>query len=169
MERALDSAELQKLFVGRLLVPRLYGVLIQAHDQALEKVGLTVRQGMILVSCTLGETKTQAELARIYGLEASSINRLVERLVKKGFVHRRRSKTDRRQMFIEVTPAGAVCLSKGVPISADIERRAWKGVTELEKVAFESVVKKVVKNLGETSGPLQHHNQAKKRRSSVVV
>jgi DNA-binding MarR family transcriptional regulator len=159
MERGMNPTDVQKLFVGRLLVPRLYGVLVQAHDHALIKVDLTVRQGMILVSCTLGEARTQAELARIYGLEASSINRLVNRLVKKGFVHRRRSKTDRRQIFIEITPAGADCLSKGIPISADIERRAWKGVTELEKVAFESIVKKVVKNLDETSGPLKHHTK----------
>lgn len=149
--------ELQKIFAGRLLVPRLFGVLESAHDRALAKFDLTVRQASILASCDIGEASTQAELARIYSLEASSINRLVERLVKKGFLVRHRSKADRRQVFLRITEPGKKCLWEAIPFAVEVARVAWRGVTEQEKRAFESLVNKVVRNLDETFGPEKHH------------
>jgi DNA-binding MarR family transcriptional regulator len=163
VNRKHNVDELQKIFVGRLLVPRLFGVLESAHDRVLAEFDLTVRQASLLASCDLGEAATQAELARIYSLEASSINRMVERLVKKGFLVRHRSKADRRQVFLRITDAGKNCLWEAVPAAVEVARRAWKGVTDQEKAAFESLVNKVVKNLDVTTGPPKHHiNHIKK-------
>ena len=150
---------MQKIFAGRLLVPKLFGVLESAHDRALAPFDLTVRQASLLASCDIGEANTQAELAHIYSLEASSINRLVERLVKKGFLLRKRSKADRRQIFLEITPEGKKCLWEAVPASVQVAKKAWKGVTDEEKAIFEGLVKKVVTNLNETSGPQQHQTK----------
>jgi MarR family multiple antibiotic resistance transcriptional regulator len=159
LARKPSIEELQKIFAGRLLVPKLFGVLEAAHDRALARFDLTVRQASLLASCDIGEAHTQAELAHIYSLEASSINRLVERLVKKGFLARKRSKSDRRQIFLDITEEGRRCLWDAIPVSVSVAKKAWKGVTDEEKAAFESLVKKVVANLNETSGPLKHHNK----------
>jgi DNA-binding MarR family transcriptional regulator len=157
--RKYSIEELQKIFAGRLLVPKLFGVLESAQDRALAEFDLTVRQASILASCDIGEAHTQSELAHIYSLEASSINRLVERLVKKGFLHRRRSNSDRRQIFLHITEEGHRHLWEAIPAAISVAKKAWKGVTDEEKAAFESLVKKVVANLSETSGPPQHHTK----------
>ena len=161
LRRPLQIEELQKVFVGRLLVPKLYGLLQIAHDHALGDFDLTVRQASLLASCDLGEAKTQSDLVRIYGIEASSINRLVDRLVKKSFLHRCRSKVDRRQIFLQITPQGQKCLWDAVPVAAEIAKRAWKGVTEQEKAALASIVNKVAKNVNEMPGPLKHPKKEK--------
>ncbi len=154
--------ELQKIFVGRILVPKLHGLLLEAHDRELARFDLTTRQATILASCDIGEANTQSQLAEIYGLEASSINRLVDRLVKKGFLLRKRSKADRRQVFLEITSVGRNCLWEAIPVAAAVARRAWKNVTEQEKAALESVVNKVVANLNATSGPRKNHIEKEK-------
>jgi DNA-binding MarR family transcriptional regulator len=122
-----------------------------AHDRELAPFDLTTRQASLLASCDIGEANTQSELARLYSLEASSINRLVDRLVKKRFLLRKRSKADRRQIFLEITPEGKKVLWEAVPVAAAVAKQAWKGVSELEKLALESIVKKVVANLDATS------------------
>lgn len=144
--------ELQKIFVGRLLVPKLHGALQDAHDRKLAAFDLTTRQASLLASCDIGEANTQGELAEIYRLEASSINRMVERLVKKGFLLRKRSKGDRRQVFLEITPEGKKCLWEAIPVAVATSKQAWKGVTDQEKAALESIVNKVLANLNVTPG-----------------
>ena len=161
MARKYTVDELQRIFIGRLLVPKLFGVLEIAHDRALAPFDLTLRQASLLASCDIGEGHTQADLARIYSLEASSINRMVERLVKKGFLVRKRSKSDRRQVFLAITPSGKDCLWEAIPASVEVAKRAWRGVTEQERAALQSIVGKVVENLDETSGSLQHHTKQK--------
>jgi DNA-binding MarR family transcriptional regulator len=158
LRRKPSIEELQKIFAGRLLIPKLYGVFEAAHDRALAEFDLTVRQASILGSCDIGEAKTQSELAHIYSLEASSINRLVERLVKKGFLQRTRSKTDRRQIFLSITAEGHRHLWEAIPAAVQVAKKAWHGVTDEEKAALASIVEKVTKNL-ETSGPRQHQNE----------
>lgn len=138
------------------MIPKLFGIMEAAHDRALARFDLTVRQASILASCDIGEANTQSALAHIYSLEASSINRLVDRLVKKGFLLRKRSKADRRQIFLEITDDGKKCLWEAIPESVKVAKKAWRGVTEEEKAAFESLVKKIVANLSETSRALKH-------------
>jgi DNA-binding MarR family transcriptional regulator len=151
--------ELQKIFAGRLLVPRLFGVLESAHDRVLAPFDLTVRQISILGSCDIGEANTQSELAQIYSLEVSSINRLVERLVKKGFLRRKRNKADRRQIFLEITEEGRSHLWQAIPESARVAKQAWKNVTDQEKAALKSLTEKVVANLDESFRPQPHQNK----------
>ena len=161
MSRAPQIEELNKIFVGRLLVPKLYGLLQAAHDHVLADFDLTVRQASLLASCDIGEANTQSDLAKIYSIEASSINRLVERLVKKGFLHRRRSKADRRQIFLEITLEGQRCLWSAIPVAAEVAKQVWKGVTEQEKVALASIVTKIENNLNGTSSPGKHQSKVK--------
>lgn len=144
--------------MGRLLVPKLHGLLQEAFDRKLEAFDLTTRQANLLASCELGEALTQTDLARIYSLDASSINRLVDRLVKKGFLLRKRSKADRRLIFLQITPLGSKCLWEAVPEATQLAKQVWHGVTEDERAALASIVDKVSKNL-ETSGPPQHLNK----------
>ena len=106
MAKKLSVEQLQKIFVGRLLVPKLHGALQEVYDRELVAFDLTTRQASILASCDIGEATTMHDLAKIYNLEPSSITRLVERLVKKGLLSRKRSKSDRRQVTIEITPQG---------------------------------------------------------------
>lgn len=122
--------------------------LLEAHDKALAPLGLTSRQGVVLMNCARHEANTPAELAVFNGLDISSMSRMLDRLEKKGLLTRSRSKTDRRKVFVELTPKGQAFLRKGIPVAARVAIGAWRGVTKQEKRVLRNIVYKILCNLG---------------------
>jgi DNA-binding MarR family transcriptional regulator len=150
-------------FVARLFLPRVVAEAFAMQDRALAPVGLTTRQALILLSCELGEATTAVELAELYGLEASSITRLVDRLEKKRLIERTRSRRDRRKSILSLTPRGKAALKEAVRIATPKAIAMWKGVSEKERRILEAVVEKVLKNLKEM-GPRKQNIAADERR-----
>lgn len=149
-----DPARYDAPFIARLLLPKAVARIYEVQDRALARIGLTARQGLILLSCDLEEANTAAELASLYGLEASSITRLVDRLEKKRLIERTRSRSDRRKAILGLTPAGKTALRRSVKIAGPIARTTWKGVTEEERKTLAAIVTKVLTNLKQT-GPAE--------------
>ena len=142
-----DPARYDAPFIARLLLPKVVARVFEVQDRALSPLGLTARQGLILLSCDLEEANTAAELASLYGLEASSITRLVDRLEKKRLIERTRSRSDRRKSILVLTPRGKAALQRGVRIAGPIARTTWKGVTEEERKTLAAIITKVLNNL----------------------
>jgi DNA-binding MarR family transcriptional regulator len=126
------------------------------QDRALSPVGLTSRQALILLSCDLGEAATAAELAELYGLEVSSITRLVDRLERKRLIERTRSREDRRKTMLTLTLRGKSALERAVRIATPIALAMWKGVSEKERKTLAAIVNKILKNLDQM-GPDQNN------------
>jgi DNA-binding MarR family transcriptional regulator len=150
MER--DQERYDAPFIARLLLPKAVARVFEVQDRALAAIGLTARQGLILLSCDLGEANTAAELAGLYGLEASSITRLVDRLEKKRLIERTRSRSDRRKTILSLTPMGKAALRRAVKIAGPIAVAMWKGVSKTERKALAAIITKVLNNL-EQMGP----------------
>jgi DNA-binding MarR family transcriptional regulator len=134
-------------FIARLLLPKAVAQIYEAQDRALAPIGLTAKQGLILLSCDLEEAGTAAELASLYGLEASSITRLVDRLEKKRLIERTRSRSDRRKSILSLTPKGKAALQRAVKIAGPLAIATWKGVSEEERKTLAAIVAKVLSNL----------------------
>jgi DNA-binding MarR family transcriptional regulator len=134
-------------FIARLLLPRAVGEVFDVQDRALAPIGLTARQALILLSCDLGEAGTPAELAELYGLEVSSITRLVDRLEKKRLMERTRSREDRRKTILSLTPRGKAALQRAVRIAGPIAIATWQGVTEQERKTLATIIQKVLDNV----------------------
>lgn len=136
-------------FIARLYLPRVVAEGFAMQDRALAPIGLTSRQALILLSCDLGEAGTAAEMAALYGLEVSSITRLVDRLEKKRLIERTRSRVDRRKSMLSLTSSGKAALKEAVKIATPKAVAMWKGVSEKERRTLATVVEKVLKNLNE--------------------
>jgi DNA-binding MarR family transcriptional regulator len=149
-----DPARYDAPFIARLLLPKAVAQVFDAQDRALAPIGLTARQGLILLSCDLEEASTAAELASLYGLEASSITRLVDRLEKKRLIERTRSRSDRRKSMLRLTARGKTVLQRAVKIAGPIAIATWKGVSEEERKTLAAIVTKVLINL-EQMGPAE--------------
>ena len=142
-------------FIARLLLPKVVARVFEVQDRALAQIGLTARQALILLSCDLEEANTAAELAALYGLEASSITRLVDRLEKKRLIERTRSRSDRRKAILVLTPKGKSALQRAVRIAGPIAIATWKGVTGQQRKTLAAIVGKVLNNLKQI-GPSAH-------------
>ena len=73
---------------------------------ALEQSGISPREHSVLVTAMTG-SYTQTELARMVGLDKTTMVVTIDELEAAGLAERRPSTTDRRARVIAVTPAGA--------------------------------------------------------------
>jgi len=78
---------------------------------ALEEVGISPRSHAVLTTAMTGE-HTQTEIARIVGLDKTTMVVTVDELEANGLAERRPSGTDRRARVIAVTEAGKRALKK---------------------------------------------------------
>jgi DNA-binding MarR family transcriptional regulator len=62
--------------------------------------------GMIGNAQTTGESRTISSIAAHLGIDPATVVRTVDSLENRGLVERRRSREDRRQVFVEFTAAG---------------------------------------------------------------
>jgi len=87
------------------LLARASHVLTTESTAALEEVGISPRSHAVLLTAMTGE-HTQTEIARLVGLDKTTMVVTVDELEAAGLAERRPSSTDRRARVIAVTPAG---------------------------------------------------------------
>ena len=126
----------------------LVNALWESVDRVLEPLDITARQGALLVSLQVGEAATAGELARAYGVEMSSVTRMLERMERKGLVRRTRSGDDRRKVMVRVTAAGKRKVKEALPLSLKVAEHTWHNVTAAERETLHCVIDKVMRNLG---------------------
>ncbi|WP_314147114.1 MarR family transcriptional regulator [uncultured Leifsonia sp.] len=90
--------------LGRLLGAASRAV-ERAWADALEQRGLT-HAGLIVLHLLESGFDSQADLARIAQVEAQTMSRTVDRLVREGLVTREPDPNDRRRHVLTITPAG---------------------------------------------------------------
>ena len=87
------------------LLARASHVLMTEQTAALEGSGISPREHSVLATAMTG-SHTQTELARLVGLDKTTMVVTVDELEANGLAERRPSKTDRRARVIAVTKAG---------------------------------------------------------------
>lgn len=106
------------------VLPRTYWLMRSVVGQRLEPMGLSSAQWRpLLVLNDAPEPMNQVQLARALGLEAPTVVRLLDRLVKKGWVTRRNCEQDRRAYRVELTPSGRALCADIEPALANARRQ----------------------------------------------
>jgi DNA-binding MarR family transcriptional regulator len=77
-------------------------------QQTMAGLGITATQASIIFMLASGRSLVAADLAREYGIDASAVTRLVDRLEKRGLLVRERSNADRRMVKLALTAEGMV-------------------------------------------------------------
>lgn len=97
------------------LVGSLASAMRTGLNQELASFNISSAQWAILEACHDGEADTLTSLSRVIPIDAASISRQVDRLVRTGLVQRRRSTRDRRLVRLSLTDAG----KRLVPVLAE--------------------------------------------------
>lgn len=121
----------------------LVGIAVRSLTASDEEV--TLPQYRTLVTLTYGGGRRLADLASSLGVSPSTATRMCDRLVRKGLITRTRDEIDRREVNLEVTPAGKHIV-EGV-----IERRRTD-VHELLKLIPISTRNQLVESLNVLAG-----------------
>jgi len=117
-------------------------------QRALAELGVTSQQASVLFMVASGKCLLAAELAREYGIDASAVTRLVDRLEKRGLVERVRSCEDRRAVRLALTPEGQAIAQRMPPIFTTVMDQLTSGFTPEEVGFLKSMLRRILANSG---------------------
>ncbi len=121
-------------------------------DQLLAQEGVTdISWSPLIHLSDGGDGCTQTELAARVGIDGSSLVRLLDTLVERGFVERRPAPDDRRRRHIFLTPSGQEEAARIRLILDTIEARMLKTISDEEIEQMTRVLGRIRKQLQELS------------------
>jgi MarR family transcriptional regulator for hemolysin len=104
-------------------------------DTALTATGLTSRKHQVLATA-VGAEHTQTQLARIVGLDKTTMMVTLDELERDGLAERRPLPNDRRARVVAVTVEGRKALRKADKAFAEANERVLARLPEAERGAF---------------------------------
>ncbi len=105
----------------------------------MEEIGatrLTPRQFALLLTLAQRPGLTQTELVEQTGIDRSTVGDMIDRLVRRGLVRRRRSGRDQRANTLAILPAGATALREALPAVERAQLRIMAPLPQAMRGAF---------------------------------
>ncbi len=103
----------------------------RAYKPMLDELGVTYTQYLVLSTLWEADGLTISGIADRLALEPSTVTPAVKRLESAGFVVRRRSEADERQVQVHLTPKGARLHAKTACLTDTLLRRSGFTVPEM--------------------------------------
>ncbi|WP_254073833.1 MarR family winged helix-turn-helix transcriptional regulator [Burkholderia sp. S171] len=132
--------------VGYLL-NRAASIIAARFSDDLKAYGINLQTWRVLAALRHEDHQTLSDLASHTGSELSYLSRAVSALETKGYIRRRESPSDRRNIHLSITVAGAAIVSELAPRAWQIESMSLKGVTASELAATLKTLRAVYSNL----------------------
>jgi DNA-binding MarR family transcriptional regulator len=127
---------------------------------ALEQAGVSPRAHMVL-SAALGGEHTQIELARMVGLDKTTMVVTVDELEAAGLAERRPAANDRRARVVTVTQAGERKVREAEAISDRIRADVLRDIPAKDRKVFLEALQKLAS--GRLSEPVQCSHPPRRR------
>jgi DNA-binding MarR family transcriptional regulator len=109
--------------------------------------GLAPSHGEILGSLMVRGPLPMSEIARIIDKDKSTITALVNKLIKLGYVEKKKHSADNRISLIALTEKGAALKSDFQLIAQKLRVQSYKGISDDEKETLVRLLKKLNHNL----------------------
>lgn len=151
--RAADDAH--RLDLGRylpFLINRVGEALVERFSKdALAEHGLSIGMWRVLAALSENGVQRQIDLAIATSIDASTLSRLVTRLVRMRLVTRRRSRTSNREVLVQLTSQGTMALDALIPVAQALHDEAVRNISSKEQELLQSLLQKMYANV---LGPL---------------
>jgi MarR family 2-MHQ and catechol resistance regulon transcriptional repressor len=132
----------------------LMGLLVEAHSRLTRVLGAEMEEAcglplswydaMIRLRRAPGGFTTMTRLASEVSLTSGGITRLVDRLVDAGYAERRSCPTDRRSVYVSLTPAGAAKVDEATAAHrTGLDRHLLAPLGEADRAALEKALRKL--------------------------
>jgi DNA-binding MarR family transcriptional regulator len=126
--------------VGSALVARF-------SADALAGAHLSIASWRVLAVLSGNGGLRQTDLAEMTSIDASTLSRLITRLVHDGLVRRARSKQDSREVAVQLTRKAETLLRRLVPIAVGLQKAATRNLTKRDLATLKRVLRKMHDNL----------------------
>jgi MarR family transcriptional regulator, transcriptional regulator for hemolysin len=142
------------------LLSRASYTLTTELTRAMEDMGLSPRAHAVLAAAVTGD-HTQTELARMVGLDKTTMVVTMDELEAAGLAERRPAPADRRARVIAVTPAGRKKLKQAEQIGERIREDVLSALPEEDREIFVDALTTLA--CGRLSEPVQCTAQPRRR------
>lgn len=116
---------------------------------------LTPRQYAVLLTVSQNEGLSQTHLVEKTGIDRSTLADVVRRMLKKGLLHRRRTREDARAYAVRLTEEGWKALRNADPVAKRVDERILAALPAAQRERFLADLEAIVDALGkaETEPP----------------
>src|SRR5690606_19916877 len=109
--------------------------------------GVTVDQWTVLKNLNKTENVSQKELAKLCGKDQPTLTRIIDLLVKKGFVERIIHELDRRSFIVQLSEKGQEKVNELEPNVREIRMKAWENLNEDDFEHLQRILNTIYNNL----------------------
>lgn len=110
-------------------------------------IDLTIEQWIVLLGVKNYDGATQKEISDNTLKDTANVKRIMDQLIRKGFVVRKTHTTDLRKTQLSLTEKGRKIIQKALPIMDSIRKKGLTDVSEKEFDYLISTLKKIYHNL----------------------
>ena len=107
---------------------------------------LSLDQALILIIISENPKLLQTQVAELIFKDYASITRMLDLMVKNGYIKREANKEDRRRSYLRITAKGRKAIDQLQPIILNNRKTALDGLSEKEINTLEKTLKKIVSN-----------------------
>ena len=118
-------------------------------EQALAQQQVTIEMWRVLAALSNTGKQRQVDLAGITSIEASTMSRLVTRLTQRGLVNRSRSRTNGREVVVELTARGKALVNQLIPVALSVESLAIGAMETGDLARIKQVLHRMYANLAQ--------------------
>ncbi len=130
------------------LVNRVGAALVARFTrETLARERLTIDMWRVLAALSENGGQRQVDLAGMTSIATSTVSRLVTRLIHRGLVTRSRSRTNSREVVVQLSHRGTALVRKLIPIAHGLERAALEGIPAKDLAAIKGRLRRIYANL----------------------
>jgi MarR family transcriptional regulator, organic hydroperoxide resistance regulator len=126
--------------VGSIIAQQFGSEVLAAH-------GLTIAMWRVLAALAAHGSIRQIDLADFTSIDASTLSRLVSRLVRAGLVTRGRSANSDREVAVKLSGKGDALVARLIPLARQYEAAAIAGLTREELLVLKRCLRRVYANM----------------------
>jgi DNA-binding MarR family transcriptional regulator len=123
----------------------------EVNQYTMAELGITSTQASILFMLATSKCMAAVDLAREYGIDASAVTRLIDRLEKRGLLSRVRSQEDRRVVKLDLTEEGYALVALMPAIFRKTLNEMLVGFAPGEVDLLKNMLKRILCNAGDRS------------------
>jgi DNA-binding MarR family transcriptional regulator len=130
------------------LVNRVGSIIAEQFGaEALAPHRLSIAMWRVLVVLASKGGQRQIDVSDLTSIEASTLSRIVTRLVRLGFVTRTRSSASNREVVVKLSAKGRALVTRLVPLARDYETVASAGLPPEELAVLKKCLRRVYENM----------------------
>lgn len=134
-------------------IDRTYKVVRQDLINRFKNAGLDVTpEQFVILSKLEGSEMSQTDLASDSFKDKPTVSRILDLLVRKGFVVRQQDPSDGRRYIVSLTKEGNNLLSEAKPHVYESREKGWKNLEETEYEQLKALLDKIFSNYTNGTG-----------------